>query len=282
MKAEAIAFDFDGTLIKGGLDKAVHIMYSSWVACYECGFRGFLHPDKIDVDMDRIVRAFVLYPGAPRFQQLAAIVNSLINDRQRAAEDPAELGINKELEQRYSGVRKRYNELFSALNDAAAEKYWRPFPSAKEILSILSTEYELYIASGVTQDILEHDFDHHGFDRSLFNDILGANMKGGSDKGYILKQIKEKGYTDMLFVGDSNKDLEYAAVAGVKFFRIREDSDYKRLLEALSRGMPDEKKSWSFTQQEMELFYAKTIPLLKRYIDGAPMSMEAITDLINE
>ena len=86
----------------------------------------------------------------------------------------------------------------------------------------------------------------------------------------------------MLFVGDSNKDLEYAAKAGVKFFRIMEDSDFNRLLEALPGGMPDEKKSWSFTKQEIEFFHAKAITPLKQYIAGKPMSFEAITDLVNE
>jgi hypothetical protein len=78
----AIVFDFDGTLIKNGKynnDKSIHIMYASWVSCYENKFREFLQSDNIKSDVFHMSRAYMHYPGAPRFQQLAAIVNALVN-----------------------------------------------------------------------------------------------------------------------------------------------------------------------------------------------------------
>ena len=177
IKDKAIAFDFDGTLIQGGLDKGIHILYSSWMACY--------------------------------------------------------------------------NSVYSALNSVSADKYWKPFPAVKEALKTLYRSYDLYIASGVTEDILQDDVDHHHFNRSLFQGIYGGNRGGGSDKGSILKKIKSLGYEDVLFIGDATKDLEYAVEADVKFFRIKENNDYLRLLSDIREDyFPDEKTMWSYTEEE--------------------------------
>lgn len=281
LKDRAIVFDFDGTLIRGGQDKGIHLMYSSWVACYEAGFREFLHPDALDGDVDRLLRAYSKYPGAPRFQQFTAFINSLVNNNPTAVDDPAELNIGQELQSRYEDVRNTYNTVYSSLNDAAAEKYWRPFSSVKGILISLAKDYDLYIASGLPQNLLENDFAHHSFNRSLFLGIFGSDARGGSNKGEILKRMKAKGYRAMLFVGDSAKDLEYASLANVNFFRIKDDFDYHRLLKILPKRMPDENQLWRFTKEEIEFLKMKTKHLLKAYCSGKPMSSEEITDFIN-
>lgn len=282
LKDNAIIFDFDGTLIRGGQDKGIHLMYAAWVACYESGFRQYLHPDGLGKDIDRLLRAYLKYPGAPRFQQFTAFVNSLINDNPIAIDDPTELNISQELLLHYEDIRNTYNRIYSSLNDVAAEKYWRPFPSVKETLISLAKEYDLYIASGLPQNLLELDFAHHGFNRALFLGILGSDEKGGSDKGKILKEIKARGYKEMLFVGDSTKDLEYAAIAKVNFFRIKDDSDYYRLLKILPEGMPDENQPWTFTKEEIEFLRKTTRYLLEAYCSGKPMLPEEITDFINK
>ncbi len=281
VKDKAIVFDFDGTLIRGGHDKGIHLMYAAWVACYEAGFKEFLYPDALDGDIDRLLHAYLKYPGAPRFQQFTAFVNSLINDNPTPVDDPVELHLSRELQSHYEDVRNTYNTIYSSLNDAAAKKYWRPFPSVKDALSSLAKRYDLYIASGLPQHLLEQDFIYHSFDRSLFLDILGSDKKGGSDKGEILKKIKNKGYKEILFVGDSTKDLEYAIITEVKFFRIKDDADYHRLLDILPEGMPDENQPWTFTKEEVDLLKITTRYLLEAYCSGNPMSPEAITDFIN-
>jgi phosphoglycolate phosphatase-like HAD superfamily hydrolase len=281
LKDKAIVFDFDGTLIRGGPDKGIHLMYASWVACYESGFREFLHPDVLDEDVDRLLRAYLNYPGAPRFQQFTAFMNSLINDDPTSVDDLTELHIHQELQQRYEDVRNSYNSIYSSLNDAAAKKYWRPFASVKNVLSVLAKSYDLYIASGLPQQFLEQDFAYHSFDRALFLGIFGSDTRGGSNKGEILKKIKAKGYSEMLFVGDSTKDLEYACIANVHFFRIKDDFDYHRLLNILPKGMPDEKQPWTFTKKEVEFLRKTTRYLLETYYSGKPMSSEEITDFIN-
>ena len=281
LKNSVIVFDFDGTLIRGGQDKGIHLMYASWVACYESGFREFLRPDTPDEDVDRLLHAYLKYPGAPRFQQFTAFVNSLINNNPIAVDDPTELNISQESQSRYDDVRNTYNTVYSSLNDIAAEKYWRPFPSVKETLRFLAEYYDLYIASGLPQNLLKQDVRHHGFERALFLGIFGSDKRGGSDKGKILKKIKAKGYKEMLFVGDSTKDLEYAAIANVNFFRIKENSDYQRLLNILPERMPDENQLWTFTKEEIEFFKKTTRYLLEAYCSGNPMSPGEITDFIN-
>jgi phosphoglycolate phosphatase-like HAD superfamily hydrolase len=282
LKNKTIIFDFDGTLIRGGQDKGIHLMDASWVACYQAGFRKFLHPDALDEDIDHLLRAYLKYPGAPRFQQFTAFLNSLINNNPTAVDDPAKLKISQELLSCYEHVRNTYNTIYSSLNDAAAEKYWRPFPSVNDALSSLANEYDLYIASGLPQNLLEQDFIHYNFDHSLFLGIFGSDKKGGSNKGEILKRIKAKGYRETLFVGDSTKDLEYAVVANVKFFRIKDDSDYHRLLNILPKGMPDENQPWTFTREEIEFLRMTTKHLLEAYCSGKPLSPEKITDFINK
>ncbi|MCK5672124.1 MAG: HAD family hydrolase, partial [Spirochaetales bacterium] len=160
-----------------------------------------------------------------------------------------------------------------------ADKYWKPFPVMKETLQTLFLSYDLYIASGVTEDILQKDFDHHYFDRSIFHGIFGGNSKGGSDKGSILKKIKQSGYNDILFVGDSTKDLEYAIEAEVKFFRIKKNIDYIRLISSIKENFPDEKKRWFYTHKEINFFREKTLFLLQPY--NQKISRSRMIDYIN-
>lgn len=275
----AIAFDFDGTLLQGGLDKGVHIMYSSWMACFNTGYRKYLNPDNPAGNVDTMLLAYLNYPGSPRFQQLSAIVNALVNGSPESVNDPSDMNVGKSLQMEYSEVKKLFNTMYSDLNLIAAEKYWKPFPVIKETLKTLFLSYDLYIASGVTDDILQNDFDHHYFDRSLFRGIFGGNSKGGSDKGCILKKIKQSGYNDILFVGDSTKDLEYAIEAEAKFFRIKENNDYVRLLSGIEDNFPDEKKRWSYTQKEINFFRKKTLFLLQS--DNRTMSLSGMIDYIN-
>ncbi len=284
VKARAIVFDFDGTLIyggRGGQDKGIHMMYSAWVACYECGFKEFLHLDARHKDVDRLLRAYLKYPGAPRFQLLKVLLSSLINTMPDAANDPKELNISQELQARGKDVQDTCNRVYSSLNDAAAQKYWHPFRSVKDTLLALARDYDLYIASGLPQNLLEADFTQHDFDPALFLGIFGSDARGALDKGTILKKIKATGYEEMLFIGDSTLDLEYASQSKVNFFRIKEDSDYQRLLHILSEQMPDEQQRWTFTKDEIEWFERATTYLLEAYNSGKPMSPEAITDFIN-
>jgi phosphoglycolate phosphatase-like HAD superfamily hydrolase len=145
-------------------------------------------------------------------------------------------------------------------------------------LKTLSRTFDLYIASGVTEDILQEDIKHHNFDRSLFCGIYGGNNKGGSDKASILKKIKLSGYRDILFIGDSTKDLEYAIEAGAKIFRIKENNDYIRLLSDLGEDFPNEPNKWSFTEKDINFFKQKTLFLLGK--ENRDMNYQEVVDYI--
>ncbi|MGC9065553.1 MAG: HAD family hydrolase [Candidatus Ratteibacteria bacterium] len=282
MKKKAIVFDFDGPLIGSGQDKAIHILFSAFVACYDTGFRKFLHPDHPELDMSKMLKGLVNYPGAPRFQQLSAIVSSIVRDIPEAVADPYHLGIDGSLVNEYQKLQQRYNEFYSGLNEEAAKRFWKPLKGVKTLIKKLSKEYDLYVASGIIQDILEKDFEHHKFDRNLFCGIMGSNPEGNIDKSVILKQIKNKSYQDVLFIGNSRKDLEYARKAGVKFFRVKSAQDYKVLVEKMKQqDLPDAQDMCEFTEQELQRIRSKTLALMNQYLSGKILSYEEITTFIN-
>lgn len=282
---DAMAFDFDGTLILNGKfnnDKGVHIMYSAWTACYATGFRRFLLKDSLENDVEKMVAAYIQYPGSPRFEQLSAIVNSLVNDNCNSVSSFDGFNIKNMVSDEYEKVRDLYNTTFSGINDMAAELYWKPFKSVKTLLKKWSLEYDLFIASGVTQDILDEDLIRHNFDTDLFKGVFGGNKSGGDDKGELLQKIKSRGYNKLLFLADSNKDLEYAKFADVNFFRIKSNDDYKRVAELLPENMPDEKDAWVFSDDELSFFNNMTLDLLSEYTNDNKMKYKEITEFINK
>jgi phosphoglycolate phosphatase-like HAD superfamily hydrolase len=282
MKHAAIAFDFDGTLVQSGSDKCVHIMYAAYVACAATGFRRFLHPGDPGRDVERLLHGLRRYPGAPRFQQLGALVNSLAHDRPVAVEAPAGLEVPAEVAGEYQRVRTTYDAVYTALNDAAAAKYWRAFPTALEVIPRLAADFDLYIASGVPQDLLEADLTRHGFDPHDFQGIWGANRQGGADKAELLGRIAARGYRDVLFVGDATRDLEYAQAAGVKFFRVVGPEDFPRLAALVRTGFPDRAEPWTWTVAEEAFFRAKTRRLIETLLAGHPLSPIEATDAIHD
>ncbi|MBT3273759.1 MAG: HAD family hydrolase [Spirochaetales bacterium] len=281
MKNRAVVFDFDGTLLDTGPDKGVHAIYSVWAACLSHGFKTFLHPDDPGSDVEKMLKAYAGYPGAPRFEQLSAVINALVNDRYEAVADPADLGLDRELSACYEPIKREYNALYSGLNDTAARSYWRPFHSAKETVAQLEKNYDLYIASGVVQELLDIDFNHHKFDRELFRGIFGSDDSGTRNKGVVLNEIKRDGYQDILFVGDSTKDQEYAIHAGVRFLRIISDADFERLLSPGPFALADEKVPWSYSAKELEFFQVKTTHILRALSSGNPLKNEEICGWIN-
>jgi phosphoglycolate phosphatase-like HAD superfamily hydrolase len=281
MKAKAIAFDFDGTLVGSGSDKCVHVMYAAYVACAATGFRRFLDPRDPGRDVERLVRGVLPYPGAPRFQQLAALVNALIHDRPIVVEAPAGLDIEPALAAEYEGLRNTFNSAYSALNAAAATTYWKAYPTALAALPRLAQDFDLYVASGVPQDLLEADLIRHGYDPCHFRGVWGADRQGGGDKAELLGRIRSLGYLDVLFVGDATRDLEYAQAADVKFFRVEGADDFLRLEAMVWQGFPDRPNPWAWTDTELEFFRAKTLHLIEALLAGRPLSPVEAVDAIH-
>jgi phosphoglycolate phosphatase-like HAD superfamily hydrolase len=281
MKERAIAFDFDGTLVHSGHDKNVHVMYAAYLACARTGYRRFLRPEAPGQDVARLLKALLPYPGAPRFQQLAALLNGLIHDRPVIVDAPAGLQLEPALAAEYETVRQAFNAAYSALNEAAAVKYWKAYPTALETMPRLATDFDLYIASGIPQEILEADLARHGYDRRHFQAVWGANPQGGADKSELLQRIKARGYRDVLFVGDATKDLEYAQAAGVKFFRYEKLEDFPRLAEFARGDFPDGAEPWTYSASDIAFFRDKTLQLVEALLAGRPLSPEGTVDLIH-
>ncbi len=279
----AIAFDFDGTLIQNGplnSDKGVHIIFSTWYACRRTAFRQFLSAGSDDLT-GRMVGAYIHYPGSPRFEQFSAIVNALVKGKNVSVPAFEGFGLDASFRAEYEKARQIYNRVYSALNDAAAERFWKPYASVKDFLARMAGHYDLAIVSGVTQDILEEDFKRHRFDSACFTAIHGGNAAGGNDKGQILAALKQQGYRDILFVADSNKDLEYAQSAGVKFYRIRLDADYQRLDAMLPGEFPDERAPWAFEAFELDFFRVKSAHLIENYQDTDDLPFVEMSGFIN-
>ena len=267
--AAALAFDFDGTLIDSGLDKGVHIICAVWGAFRENGLDEYLHPASLEIDIARMVAAYLEYPGAPRFQQLSALTNSLIHNDTRALEEHELSTLPSAVFRVYPGLKESYNSIYSGLNNSAAARYWKPFAAVPAVLERLSRNHDLYIASGVTEELLRDDFERHSLNTGLFQGIYGGNASGGSDKGDLLRAIKGCDYPALLFIGDSNRDLLYAKEAGAAFFRIRENSDFLRLEELLSTGVPDEPDPWEFTDGEKAFLHEKSFAVIRRFLTGS-------------
>jgi len=281
MKDRAIVFDFDGPLVSSGKDKAIHILFSAFVACWDTCFKQFLHPENPEMDLEKMMKGLLRYPGAPRFQQLSAIISCIVRDIPEAVNTPCELGIDLYLQQQYVKLKNRYNEFYSSLNEAAAKLFWKPLKGVKEIIEKLSQHYDLYVASGIIQEILEKDFRHHGFDKKKFSGIFGSDPSGNIDKAVILERIKNRGYKEILFIGDSRKDFEYARKAGVKFYKVRTETDYKNLMQKMKKGLPDRTETCEFTKQEIAQIKSKVLELMKLYASGKEISFQEITSLIN-
>lgn len=98
MKPKAIVYDFDGPLVSSVWDKVVHILFSSFVACWDTGFNKFLHPENLEIDINKMIHGLIKYPGAPRFQQLSAVVSCIVRNKPEAVKDPSELGVDEKLQ----------------------------------------------------------------------------------------------------------------------------------------------------------------------------------------
>jgi len=141
-------------------------------------------------------------------------------------------------------VRERYNKVYSDLNDLAAERYWRPFADAKPTLAQLFRSYDLYVCSGVIEQILQRDFDHHGFDRSIFQAVWGATSREAPTRRTWLRKDGQ-GLPAGAVVGRFHQGSGVRRHAGAKFFACGGQRQLRASCSpALKTGLPDQTQPW--------------------------------------
>jgi phosphoglycolate phosphatase-like HAD superfamily hydrolase len=188
----AVVFDFDGTLID-----TAEIKIDNYVQAVERIF-GTGKGDR------EIIRASSRRThGANRFVQLADTLASLGLE---ATDDQKEL----------------WSRLYSSLNSKDMIDV-PEFPSVREVLRELKdTGFSLFAASSV----LEEEFIGEMTRRKLLD--FFSEAKGGDKLGF-LRSLKERGFRTILFVGDTEFDRRTAEEAGVRFYKVEQDSDIRAL-----------------------------------------------------
>lgn len=101
------------------------------------------------------------------------------------------------------------------------------------------------------------------------------------DKAELVGRIKVRGYQDVLFVGDANRDLEYARRAGVTFVRMRCAEDFRSLAVLVQRGFPNQAEPWAWTEAQKERFRSSTCGLVDALIAGQPLAPAEAADMIH-
>jgi phosphoglycolate phosphatase-like HAD superfamily hydrolase len=188
----AVVFDFDGTLIDTG-----EIKIDNYLQAFERIFGTGKGDQEIIKASSR--RTY----GANRFDQLADTLVSL--------------GLEATDEQKES-----WSDLYSSLNSEVMIAV-PEFPSVREVLRKLEEAgFILFAASG----ILEEEFIGEMTRRGLLD--FFSEAKGGDKLGF-LRSLKGKGFHAILFVGDTEYDRETAKEAGVRFYKVEQDSDIRAL-----------------------------------------------------
>jgi phosphoglycolate phosphatase-like HAD superfamily hydrolase len=133
------------------------------------------------------------------------------------ADTLASLGLEATDDQKES-----WSRLYSSLNSKAMIDV-PEFPSVREVLRELkNTDFSLFAASGV----LEEEFIGEMTRRKLLD--FFSEAKGGDKLGF-LRSLKERGFRTILFVGDTEFDRRTAEEAGVRFYKVEQDSDIRAL-----------------------------------------------------
>ena len=195
----AVVFDYDGTLIDSKQVKVRN--YREAIETI------FSPPEGTRQDIEE---SCLRTMGANRFLQLEDTLRSL--------------GIGASEEQRQS-----WSRLYSALNHETIPSV-AEFPSVRRLLSRLEEAgYSLFAASGILEEEFLNELARRGLSRCF------QEAKGG-DKEAFLRNLIERGFEPILFVGDTIYDQRTAEQVGVSFFRIDTEEDVRKLESHLLPG----------------------------------------------
>jgi phosphoglycolate phosphatase-like HAD superfamily hydrolase len=188
----AVVFDYDGTLVD-----SKQVKVRNYLQSFQEIFQAPGHLRQ------RIEQSCLRTLGASRFAQLEDTLRTLALE---ASQDQ----------------KAAWSRLYSAVNRRTIPRI-RLFPSAAGLLRRLQQAgYPLFVASGMPQEELHLELQ----ERHLQEYFIEAR---GGDKAEILRDIRGRGFQQILFAGDTSFDERTAAEAGISFFRIRTDRDLRRL-----------------------------------------------------
>lgn len=93
------------------------------------------------------------------------------------------------------------------------------FPETKEVLEVLSKKYLIAVSSSTTKEIIEDYVEKKGV-RDFLNEVVG--YKPGFEKGkhhfdYLMEKFSLNP-SEVVYVGDSKKDMERAYNSHITFF----------------------------------------------------------------
>lgn len=197
MLNRAIAFDFDGTLID-----SKNIKTENYCKAFEMVFKTGKEKRPI------IIESCEQKAGANRFIQLQDTLQKL------------NLNVTNEQKQNWSHI-------YSLLNKKSLQKITE-FPAVRKILNELRKNYHLFAISGILHD----EFLQELSKRNLIKYFIESN---GGDKTSFLISLKERRYSYILFVGDTNYDKQIACDVGVDFYMINTNNDFLELINYLHK-----------------------------------------------
>jgi phosphoglycolate phosphatase-like HAD superfamily hydrolase len=195
MKDTATVFDYDGTLID-----TVGVKIESYARAVIEEFGA--DPAKRPVITETQLRL----GGAPKYLQLAETLRAL----GLAASE-------KQIES--------WNRRYVSYNEHHTPQCLE-FPAVRKMLAELGARYDLYLTSGLPDADLKADAARRDLAKFF------VEIRGG-DKAGFLRELRERGYRDVVFVGDGKYDEIAAREAGVRFILIGSNEDLKGLAARL-------------------------------------------------
>jgi phosphoglycolate phosphatase-like HAD superfamily hydrolase len=196
VKDDAIIFDYDGTLID-----TVGVKIASYA-------RATIEEFGVDPALKSVITETQLkVGGAPKFVQLEETLRRL------------NLTATPEQKQSWGRRYVRYNDE----NTPRCPE----FPVVRQMLGTLQTRFDLFLTSGLPDDLLHADAARRGLD-GYFTGIQGG------DKPAFCLAMRQRGYRHLLLIGDGKYDEIAAREADIPFVFVQSNADLSAVFQRIT------------------------------------------------